>query len=168
MQNISLLPNSTSLDTLGAYAVLALIADPEAAKKRLDELITEKQAAIDARAEASEVSRNANRDRQDAERLLADAQDLGEKNAARKKRLDEWEEKLKVTAKDLNMRESELAKASQKAKSEMDDHNTSMAQREKVVTDRLKAAEELMAQATEMKADYESKIDSLRKAVGTS
>ena len=44
--NISLLPTSTGIDTMGAYAVLALLADPEAAKRRLDELVEEKTAAV--------------------------------------------------------------------------------------------------------------------------
>ena len=58
---ISLLPNTTTQDTHGVFAILALITDPAAAEKRLMELAAEKQAFLqtikDAEAAAAETAR---------------------------------------------------------------------------------------------------------------
>jgi hypothetical protein len=59
---ISLTPNSTPQDTNGAFAVLAVISDPAAAKKRLAELIDaskEFEAALKAAQEAEAKAREA-------------------------------------------------------------------------------------------------------------
>lgn len=54
---ISLIPGTTPQDTNGTFAVLALLADPAVAKKRLDELVAAAKDAVAKRADLAEAQK---------------------------------------------------------------------------------------------------------------
>lgn len=80
---MSLLPNTPPTETTGAYAVLALIADPAAAKKRLDQLVAEKTAAQEALVKLNEATTASKREHAEVSARLVEAKDkLAEREAA--------------------------------------------------------------------------------------
>ena len=105
----SLLPGSPPAETLGAYAVLALIADPAAAKKRLDELTKAAKAAADQGAEASTLHANATRLADEAKAMQTDAQATAERNAADRAELDKAKADIAAQRADLEQRERQVA-----------------------------------------------------------
>lgn len=75
---ISLHSTGSPTQTSDAYTLLAILADPEAAKKRLDDLVAEKQAAQQAAEEARATAKQAAEDRAVADRLAAETKRRGE------------------------------------------------------------------------------------------
>jgi uncharacterized protein (DUF3084 family) len=93
---ISLTPNSTPQDTNGAFAVLAVISDPAAAKKRLAELIDaskEFEAALKAAQEAEAKAREAasTLDKREAE-ITRREQEVAARELAISEREKQWAE----------------------------------------------------------------------------
>lgn len=71
---ISLLPNTTPSDTNGAFAVLALLSDPKAAKKRLEELVQHAKGAQEVLTAAQQTQIAADKRHAEATALMAEAQ----------------------------------------------------------------------------------------------
>ena len=92
-----------------AFALLAVIGDPAAAKKRLEELVAAQQAIAQAHAEARDAAKQAASDRAENEKLLSALAIAKRDNEAKLKvigdaRLDQREAALKA-------RESKVAEA---------------------------------------------------------
>jgi hypothetical protein len=100
---ISLTPGTTPQETAAAFVILALIADPAAAKKRLDELVAEKNAAIQAAADAKAATEAT---------TAAQAKAAGDIAEVSKLRDLQTQERAAIDAKvkDLEAREAALAK----------------------------------------------------------
>lgn len=162
---ISLTPTGSPAQTSDAYALIALVTDPAAAKTRLDELAAEKIAATDAAAQATAAATEAKQLRNDAQIKLAEAKRVTIANdaayAARTKAISDQETSLvemakRVDAHDAQVTERENALAAREA---------AVSAREASVVEQEAAAETTMAEANALKADYEKKLAALKTAL---
>lgn len=165
--NVPLLPASSGLDTMGAYAIIALAADPKAAKTRLDQLVAEKQAALDALAKAQEESEKA------AAATAAVAQAKADTEAARKHAEANAAERAKLAgvANDLATRKAAVDDARAQLDQDIIARGAKCEEREQALLAREVAAEarerrlaEQEAAAKAAQADYESRRDRLLAA----
>lgn len=166
---ISLLPTGSPAQTSDAYALLAIIADPAAAKKRLEELVAEKQAAQEAMEATRAATKRATDDRTAAEKALAETKKRGAaidaEHAIKVKTLDERHDYL--VAKDKRLTDYEATVAAREK-----ELGEPMIARENVVSAREEAAQkredELHTRevaALQMKEDYERKVAAIKDAV---
>lgn len=173
---ISLLPTSTPAETAAAYTLLAIIADPKAAKKRLDELVAEKVSLEDtmlavrktaadydatkAETEKDIAARETDIDAREKALALADQQ-AKSTNETRAKQLDDHGAAIAMrqinverAEADLLARESNAAKREEATKALASD-----------VAKREEAATALSNEAQAIKDDYERKVTTLHAAL---
>ena len=83
-------------------ALLTLLADPAAAKARLEELVAEKNAALDAATAVDAARKQAAADRSEAIKAVAEHKHLAAKHTARETELDAREVELNERAKNID------------------------------------------------------------------
>lgn len=86
---LSLLPNTPPIETSHFFALLNIIADPAAAKKRLKELIAEAEVVSEAVAEARQKHIDTATMSADVENQLREARALAERTAAERREINE-------------------------------------------------------------------------------
>lgn len=163
---ISLLPNTTAQDTTGAFAVLAVLADPKAAQKRLQDLVEAAQkheAAINEHGKVVEAAVKAKAEADAARAAIAD------REAAVKTREDD------IVALERQLADREAAiKGKEDAIAKADAENrAAVAELAAKAAADAKTAAEMKAQASadrdaaaSLKYDYEQKIARIKSAVG--
>ncbi len=166
MMNTELLPNTTAADTAGAFAIIALIADPQAAKARLDEL--NKAAADAAQALADAKSLSIENDKRAAD--LVTAQDALQADRAA---LDRMAQKF---SEETARRNSELAEreaavggretAAHEAEQENERVQVSFSAREARIAEQETALSEREQAMTAREADYDARIARLKALAG--
>lgn len=170
---ISLTPNSTPAETSALFALLAVIADPTAAKARLDELVAEKLAALDAVAEAdgklkaAEAAEAAGNDARDKAALQHESGlvDIAEKTTeldARARKIALREAATSDMLATIGAKEVDLTKQ----EADLTERAAAIVAREEEVVARETMAETLEAEAQALKTEYETKIAALKAAVG--
>lgn len=149
---ISLHSTGSPAETNAAYTLLAIIADPDAAKKRLDELVSEKTAAQEAMDGARATTEEAKTVRKEAVAKLAEATrlhaDMTANHEIRTKQLDERHEFL--VAKDTRLTNYEAAVAAREK-----ELGEPLAAREQAIANREAAAEKREAALDELHAQLE-------------
>lgn len=166
---ISLSDNSPPQETAAAYGLFAILADPVLSKQRLDALVAEKTAAIEAsnnaRADLAEAAKHAETTKAALQEIDTNRQEIEGRLAIRARNIEAREtaavqkqDELASLEKSLVIRETELSKT-------IAAHQGDMTNREIAVAAREKAAEALHESAQSMKADYEQKVATLRVAL---
>jgi len=120
------MPGSPPTETFGAYAILALLADPAAAQKRLDELVAEKNAALQAATDAKAATAAATAAQAKAARDTAAVNGLREQQTEERTPID-------AEVKDLETRKAALAKALAAHRDDVDARNADFDAREKAL-----------------------------------
>lgn len=162
---ISPVAGVTKADVNGAFAVLAVLADPDAAKARLEELTAEAQKASEAYGQAQAALAEASARIAEASDMLSRAGSAAEANAAEAKRLTE-------VSTFLARREAD---ADARLRAVMDDRNTfnalslektaELTARENAVAVREQEAASLMTEAQALKDTHEAALRKLRAAM---
>lgn len=166
---ISLTPTGSPAETNAASTLLAIIADPEAAKKRLAELVAEKQAAEEAMQNARVAAVAAKEQRDAADVSLAEAQRISAEfdasHETRSKQLDERNDLIIAT--DTRLKAYEAAvEAREKALGEpLIAREKAVATREAELTEREAALKAREDEAAGIKDDYEAKLAKLKALV---
>ncbi len=128
------------------YALIALVADPKAAKGRLDDLT--KQAEIVERGKAQAAQAAA--DRQAADRALGEARRVADESKAaaeaRGKALDARESSLNATKADLSEREARFKDSSTLAGRALAEREQVVSEKERTISDRDTRSRALAAQ----------------------
>jgi chromosome segregation ATPase len=173
---ISLLPASSPAETSAAYTLLAVIADPKAAKQRLDDLVTERT-ALEGNLKDLQVATAKHVD--DVAKAYGDLS--AKEDAVTKREQDVTASVAKsdaahaVRAKQLNDHEAVLAQTSAR----VEGHEAQVTKREKDVAGREAAVEQhslevtardahaykVLNEATTLKAAYEGKEAALKAAL---
>jgi chromosome segregation ATPase len=171
-----------------AFALLALIADPAAAKERLDTLIAERTKAEQIHAEAERVRQEATEHRSIAERTLTEVESARQQHARdaaehaavfsqKSSALDEREGSVaaresEVTAREerVNGREGELEGIFATRHAELERDISARAQavgdREAEVTEREARVRKTSEEAQLLKEEWERRSTALRAALG--
>lgn len=162
---ISLMPTAGPTQTADAYALLAIIADPDAAKKRLDELVAEKQAALDMADKASQAQADAEKLRASVANQLAqvksDADTFNASSAVRTRQLEDHEAVLSTRQQQIDGHEKSVTAWEANVKG----RETAVTEREQFLTAREEAATKLAAESQVLKDTYEAKIAALQSAM---
>lgn len=163
---ISLLPSSPPAETYGAYAILALISDPAAAKSRLDALVAASNVNAATLEAAQKAQAKAADDQARADATLGEAtkaaNDLLADNKAKAIELAKKEQELTSRAQWQTDREAAFAANSSAASSALD-------ARENAVATRESAAKALADKATSdanvaaiLRAELERKLNAFK------
>lgn len=111
---ISLTPTGSPAETSQAFTLLEIIANPDRAKKHLESLVAEKQAAVEAMDNARAATKQAADDKAAADRKLAEASRKASESeaahAVRNKQLDDHDAFLTTKQQRLDAFEEQLAK----------------------------------------------------------
>lgn len=162
---ITLMPTGSPAQTSDAYALLAVIADPDAAKKRLDELVAEKQAALDMKDKALQAQADAEKLRASVANQLAkaksDSDGFNASSAVRTRQLEDHEAVLSTRQQQVDGHEKSVTAWEANVKG----RETAVAEREQFLNAREEAATKLAAEAQTLKDTYEAKIAALHSAM---
>lgn len=163
---ISLLPSSPASDTNGAFAIIALIADPVASKARLDELVAQAKANEESLAAANEAQKAAAADRAKAKDTLDSANqvlsNLVATNRARAERLTAREADLGDASAALRDRAAALDLAEKNSQQDLGARETAVAARETEVEALITKASVDAAAAATARAELERKLSQLK------
>jgi chromosome segregation ATPase len=163
---ISLLPNVTPKDVDGAFAVMALVANPEAAAKRLAELqdaltaANERMAAVEI--EAKDVAMREGAAAGGVARLAADREAFAAAQAAWAAMSVERDAQAKFLADKLASKDADLSEMSRL----LDARAEAVSAREAAVADRLADLSAGEAAVAELKAEHERLLDNARLLLG--
>lgn len=166
---ISLHSTGSPAETSAAYTLLAIIADPAAAKKRLDEIVAEKKTSLEAMENARKLTEEASQTHSDATAKLAEAKRVSDAfnadHQVRIKQLDERHEFLVAKDARLTTYEAKVA-AREKALGEpLAARERDISAREAKIEKREAAVSEAVANAQAVKDSYERKIAALHAVV---
>lgn len=163
---ISLLPSSPPAETYGAYAILALVSDPAAAKSRLDALVAASKVNAATLEAAQKAQAKAAEDQAKADATLSEAtkaaNDLLADNKAKAIELTKTEQQLIARAQWLTDRETTFGASSSAANSALDARESAVATREsaaKALAD--KAASDANVAAI-LRAELDRKLNTLK------
>lgn len=151
---ISLMPATTAQDTSGAFAVLALLADPAAARKRLDELVSTARDLEAKRAELTEAKK-------EHEARSVALQSRAKNADAWEKRLEQREAAIKGAEDDLSAKVAAHNERAATAESEISRRTNALTKRE---SDAQRREQEVAARETNLAADR-AKFDEDRAAL---
>jgi hypothetical protein len=162
---ISPVAGATQADMNGAFAVLAVMANPEAAKARLEELVSESERASQAYTQAQAAHAEATAKTQEASTLLAEAQAVAAANEKEAQRLVALNTRLTAGESSLAQRTRAAAEDRATFDAIVSDKKQELAEREAAVRAREEAAEATMTEGNALKTEYEAKLAKLRATV---
>lgn len=150
------------------YDLLRVIADPAAAKKRLDDLTAAKTEADEALTAANAVVAKAAADKAAADKVLAaahaDAQDRHERIAAIENRLAARETELNSRAENLAAAQRDHAAKSSAKDADLKAREEALAFRERHVEDLHRQVAGDAKAVNELRGQLERKLDAIRNA----
>ena len=163
---ISMSPKSSPQDESGVFGLMAFLADPKKTAARAEEL-RELAADADAKLAAAKAETAAAQRMLDeavaaqtaAEAAQKAAKDAQEAVAARTAALDKREKEIKIAEQTFIQAKDRIAAEQRAAAADLTD-------REKAVTAAAEAATKAQAKADAVIAEYEAKIEQLRKIAG--
>lgn len=166
---ISLAPNSSPAETTSMFHLLAVIADPAAAKRRLEELFAEKQASLEAAEKASSDAAGADEAHAAASAKLAEAQAISHQFSAthetRSKQLSDHEQVLQDKQARLDSFEASLSEREAAVNGDLKSREDAVSAREAEVGSRESVVRGLTDSAQALKEHYERSVASLRAAI---
>jgi chromosome segregation ATPase len=164
---ITLVPSGLPPEMASAYTLLEIIADPAKARKHLDAIKDEKQAALDAQAKAASDLADANSAVANATATFAAAKkltdDFNANHEVRTKSLDERHNTLVATNKRLTEFEAQVSAREKEVGATLDQREASVKEREADITKR-EAELRILEEATQqLKEAYQKKVDAFRE-----
>lgn len=163
---ISLHPTGSPAETNAAYTLLAIIADPDAAKKRLDDLVAEKKAAHEAANNAKASAEEAKSHHDGAAAKLAEAKrisgEFDRNHEARTQSLDDRHKTLVGTDERLKKFEAQTAAYEKEMVQTITAREDAVKIREADVGKREVALRLDETAAQELKETYQRKVDAFR------
>lgn len=154
-----------SPEMVSAYALLALIADPAAAKSKLDEFAAASTSAMQTLADAQAAQKAVGQDKDDAmrtrsaaEAARANAADMVAALDTRKADLDDREAKLAQRENDLAQRMSAADGAAKTSAAALADRESTVAARESATRRREEAVAAKALEVDALKADLDARM----------
>lgn len=163
-------PAASPMEVKSAYTLLEIIANPDRAKKHLDNLIAEKAAANEARDNAHKLvveakEKQASADAKHAELLQLIAQHDRE-HAARAKQLEQRHKALTATEARLTAKEADIASREQELIGPLASRADMATTREANLDAREAKLSALEQAASDMQQTYEARLAALKQAMG--
>lgn len=160
---ISLISTGSPAQTSDAYTLLAIIADPNAAKKRLDELVAEKKAALDMADQARQAQVDAEKLRASVANELAkaksDSDGFNASSAVRTRQLEDHEAVLSTRQQQIDDQEKSVVAREGDVKG----RETAVTEREQLLAAREETAKKESDRLAALKNEYEEKIKKLKE-----
>lgn len=166
---ITLTPSGTPAETEQAHSLLAIIADPAGATKRLDELRVEKEAAIAAHEKATALNAETSDHAKQAAADLAEAKRVKAKNdldhTTRSKQLSDHDAVLAKKQQQLAELEQRLTQREKEMERDLTQREAAVKAREANVTLRETDVRRTEAAAQALKEQWERRSAALREAM---
>lgn len=166
-------PNVPPADLQGAFALLAVIADPKAAKAMLDKIALELKAVQETRDASQQASDRAKADELSATKKLAEAdlarvkaEELSSKNQELLDGLTNAKEASRVAKEEAEQASSAVKAQSVEFAKQADVKTRELQAREEAVAHREREAVEAALAARALRAEYEEKLEKLRATIG--
>lgn len=166
---ISLAPSGPPVETATIYNLLAIISDPAATKKRLDELVSEKTAALEASDSAAKSAKEASQLTADAAAKLEEAtrirNEFDATHDVRKKQLDDHSDFLATKQNQLAAQEEEQSTRHAEIGRDLKAREEAVKAREGDITKREESLRATESAAQLLKETYERKVAALQAAL---
>lgn len=162
---ISLLPSTSPSDTYAAFAVIALITDVDASKKRLDELVAAANEAKSAREDAQKLSAEAEESRRAAEAAQDDAKKLSAASESKKDELAASENSLREKQADIESRASKLdtiQRSLDNRERDLNNRDEALNKRDQAIAKQEATTKQALDAAAALKVDLQKRLAKLQ------